>query len=156
MPLPKQRQCCSTIVSGDMLRDLSVFLEEFGDEDAVALALTKPGRNIVLDRTIAKDTAELGMRTKRCTALVGGYVTTPDMLSCSRGPLLLYAEARQVPRAMWSPRCSLQDSEGPVARGVVALVRKGEEVQGNRSKAHDVESFLKLVAKVHCSRKHKL
>lgn len=183
----KQRARCTTHVSGDVLHGLPVFLESDaaptgGLTPALSKALAALGCPVVLDRTKAKvmivnDLADLGMRTKWCAALVGGYVTTAATLEHGRGALLLYHEARCMRRTLWlsmqfrerhpkvvsilqalafgedavtnGSQWTLQDSEEkPRTKGAVVLMRKGEDLPSNGNPCYDVDGFFKLISKV--------
>ena len=177
----KQHRRCSTSTSCDVLRGLPVYLEKPSDTGGLTPVLAKLGCNVVQDRFMAKvfvvqDIADLGVRTKWCAVLVGGYVTTYGALE-NGGPLLLYNEARRVRRTLWlSPQFqerhpkvvstlqtlafsqsavesgsqwTLQATEQPSTKGAVALLRKGKETVEGGNKSYDVESFFALIAKVH-------
>ena len=96
-------------MSADVLRGLPVFFESEtgGLTPVLTTALTELACRLVPERTLAKvfvaqDLSNLGVQTKSCAALVGGYVTTADTLEHGKGPLLLYDEARRaVRRTLW-------------------------------------------------------
>ena len=89
----KQQKRCSTVVSADVLRGLPVFFESEtgGLTPVLTTALTKLACRLVPERTLAKvfvvrGLSNLGVRTKWCAALVGGYLTTADTLQHGKGP----------------------------------------------------------------------
>ena len=177
----KQQKRCSTRISSEVLRGLSVYVEDTSTNvGGLTPTLFKLGCHVVRRRCLANifvvsDLADLGMRTRWCAALVGGYVTTAGALE-SGGPLLQHFEASSVRRTLWlsqqfrdrhpkvveilnelafSPEAlgsvwTLQESEDgrPTTKGAVALVRKGVTLSNADNKSYDVEICLGMIAKV--------
>ena len=79
----KQQRHCSTTISGEVLRGLSVYVEDASEAGALIPALTKLGCHMVLDRYLA-------------TAFV-----VPDLgdLGCGRSGVLLWWAGTSRPQA---------------------------------------------------------